>query len=116
MEIYQKKRDEENAKLAAENKSLKKKKVNRVSGSLRMETLADYADMFTVRAEDILGQVSDAKYKEVFDIVCTAKSKTSTDLKDKTKKQYAQGVKKKRKIIKSEQNQTGLLITLEITG
>ena len=62
---------------------LKKKKVNRVSGSLRMETLADYADMFTVRAEDILGQVSDAKYKEVFNIVCTAESKTSTDLKDK---------------------------------
>ena len=106
----------ENAKLAAENKLLLKEKVNRVSGSLRIETLANYADMFTVRAEDILGQVSDAKYKEVFDIVCTAKSKTSTDLKDKTKKQYAQGVKKKRKITKSEQNQTGLLITPELQG
>ena len=48
LQIYQKMRDEENVKLAAEGKPLKKKKVNRVSGSLRMETLADYADKFTV--------------------------------------------------------------------
>ena len=37
-------------------------------------------------------------------------------MKDKTKKKYAQGVQKKRKMTKSEQNQTGLLITPELQG
>ena len=57
LKIYQMKRDEENAKLFAAGDKLKKKQVVRVSGSLRMQTLADYADKFTERAEDILGQL-----------------------------------------------------------
>ena len=102
LKIYQMKRDEENAKLFAASDKLKKKQVVRVLGSLRIQTLADYANKFTEWAEDIQGQISDEKYEEIYNIVCTAKSKTSTDLKESTKKRYAQGVQKKRKITKSE--------------
>ena len=66
--------------------------------------------------EDILGQISDEKYEEVYNNVCTAKSKTGTDLKESTKKRYTKGVQKKRKMTKSEQNETGLLITPELQG
>ena len=84
--------------------------------NLRMQTLADHANKFTERAEDILGQLSDEKYEEVYDFVCTAKSKTSTELKESTKKRFTHGVQKKRKITKSEQNETGLMITPELQG
>merc|ERR1711862_344713 len=59
---------------------------------------------------------SNENYKEIYNIVCTAKSKISTDWKESTKKRYAQGVQKRRKITKSEQNETGLLITPELQG
>ena len=54
--------------------------------------------------------------QEVYNNICTAKSKTSTDLKESTKKRYTKGVQKKRKMTKSEQNETGLLITPELQG
>ena len=92
MEIYQKKRDEENAELAAEGKELKMKKVDRVSGSLRMKTLAEYADKFTERLDDIMGQVTKEMYEKVYQIVGTLDCKVSTDLKEATKTKYAQRV------------------------
>ena len=92
LEIYQKKRDEENAELAAEGKELKMKKVDRVSGSLRMKTLAEYADKFTERLDDIMGQVTKEMYEKVYQIVGTLDCKVSTDLKEATKTKYAQRV------------------------
>ena len=37
-------------------------------------------------------------------------------MKESTKKRFAHGVQKKRKITKSEQNETGLMITPELQG